>query len=170
VVARLAAKKVTPGHVTGLDLNSGMLAVARNVSNGGEPISWKEGSALDLPFPSGHFDVVLCQLGLQFFPDQLKALREMRRVVLDSGRVALSVYSPIERTPGANAFVRALDEVLGPESSQIKRGEHSFASPAQLEKLLRDAGFGTLEVHTVVRPSYFLRCSTMFGFSFLRRR
>ena len=61
VVARLAAKKVTPGHVTGLDLNSGMLAVARNVSNGGEPISWKEGSALDLPFPSGHFDVVLCQ-------------------------------------------------------------------------------------------------------------
>jgi SAM-dependent methyltransferase len=81
VVTRLAARKVTPGHVTGLDLNSGMLAVARNVSNGGELISWKEGSALDLPFPSGHFDVVLCQLGLQFFPDQPKALREMRRVV-----------------------------------------------------------------------------------------
>jgi SAM-dependent methyltransferase len=132
-----------------------MLAVARNVSNGGEPISWKEGSALDLPFPSGHFDVVLCQLGLQFFPDQLKALREMRRVVLDSGRVALSVYSPIERTPGANAFVRALDEVLGPEASRIKRGEHSFASPAQLEKLLRDAGFGTVEVHTVVQTIVF---------------
>jgi SAM-dependent methyltransferase len=135
VVARLAARKVTPGHVTGLDLNSGMLAVARNVSNGREAISWKEGSALDLPFPSGHFDVVLCQLGLQFFPDQLKALREMRRVVLDSGRLALSVYSPIERTPGANAFVRALDEVLEPEASRIKRGEHSFASPAQLENL-----------------------------------
>jgi SAM-dependent methyltransferase len=132
-----------------------MLAVARNVSNGGEPISWKEGSALDLPFPSGHFDVVLCQLGLQFFPDQLKALREMRRVVLDAGRVALSVYSPIERTPGANAFVRALDEVLGPEASRIKRGEHSFASPAQLEKLLRDAGFGTVEVHTVVQTIVF---------------
>jgi ubiquinone/menaquinone biosynthesis C-methylase UbiE len=40
------------------------------------------------------------KLGLQFFPDQPKALREMRRVVRDSGRVALSVYSPIERTPG----------------------------------------------------------------------
>jgi hypothetical protein len=45
--------------------------------------------------------------------------------------------------------------VLGPESSQIKRGEHSFASPAQLEKLLRDAGFGTLEVHTVVQTIVF---------------
>jgi ubiquinone/menaquinone biosynthesis C-methylase UbiE len=94
----------------GASVNSGMLAVARNVSNGREAISWKEGSALDLPFPSGHFHVVLCQLGLQFFPNQPKALREMRRVVLDSGGVALSVYSPIERTPGANAFVRALDE------------------------------------------------------------
>ena len=155
VVARLAARKVTPGHVTGLDLNSGMLAVARSVPNEGEPVSWKEASALDLPFSSGHLDAVLCQLGLQFFPDQPKALREMRRVVRDSGRVALSVYSPIERTPGANTFVRALDEVLGPEASRIKRSEHSFASPAQLEKLLLDAGFSTVDVHTVAQTIVF---------------
>lgn len=45
----------------------------------------------------------------------------------------MSVYSPIERTPGANAFVQALDEVLGAGASRIKRGEHSFAAPAQLE-------------------------------------
>ena len=81
VVARLAAKKVESGHATGLDLNAGMLAVARGVLGEGPPVNWMEGSALDLPFPSGRFDAVLCQLGLQFFPDQLKALREMRRVV-----------------------------------------------------------------------------------------
>jgi 3-mercaptopyruvate sulfurtransferase SseA len=65
-------------------------------------------------------------------------------VLRESGRAALSVYSPIERTPGANAFVQALDQVLGPETSRIKRGEHSFANPRQLESLLRDAGFGTV--------------------------
>ena len=155
VVARLAARKVAPGHVRGLDLNTGMLAVARSVSNEGAPVSWMEGSALDLPFPSGHFDVVLCQLGLQFFSDQPRALHEMRRVVRQPGRVALSVYSPIERTTGANAFVRALDEVLGPEASRIKRGEHSFAHRTQLEKLLRDAGFGTVDVQTVVQTIVF---------------
>lgn len=155
VVARLAASKVTPGRVTGLDLNAGMLAVARGVLNEGAPVNWLEGSALDLPFPSGHFDAVLCQLGLQFFPDQPRALREMRRVVREQGRIAFSVYSPIERTPGANAFVSALDEVLGPEASRIKRGEHSFASPAQLEKLLDDAGFGTVDVQTVVQTISF---------------
>jgi hypothetical protein len=79
----------------------------------------------------------------------------MRRVVRERGRIALSVYSPIERTPGANAFVSALDEVLGPEASRIKRGEHSFASPAQLEKLLGDAGFGTVDVQTVVQTIAF---------------
>jgi len=155
VVARLAASKVTPGRVTGLDLNAGMLAVARGVLNEGAAVDWMEGSALDLPFPSGRFDAVLCQLGLQFFPDQPRALREMRRVVRERGRVAVSVYSPIERTPGANAFVSALDEVLGPEASRIKRGEHSFANPSQLEKLLDDAGFGTVDVQTVVQTISF---------------
>ena len=155
VVTRLAARNVTPGHVTGLDLNAGMLAVARSVSSEGVPINWMEGSALDLPFPPDRFDVVLCQLGLQFFPDQPRALREMRRVLRERGRAALSVYSPIERTPGANAFVRALDEVLGPEASRIKRSEHSFASPAQLEKLLRDAGFSAVDVQTVEQTIVF---------------
>jgi ubiquinone/menaquinone biosynthesis C-methylase UbiE len=121
VVARVAAKEMASGHVTGLDLNPGMLAVARNVLSEGATVDWMEGSALDLPFPSARFDAVLCQLGLQFFPDQPKALREMRRVVRVSGLIALSVYSPIERTPGADAFVRALDEVLGPQAADQAR-------------------------------------------------
>jgi hypothetical protein len=45
--------------------------------------------------------------------------------------------------------------VLGPEASRIKRSEHSFASPAQLEKLLLDAGFSTVDVHTVVQTIVF---------------
>jgi ubiquinone/menaquinone biosynthesis C-methylase UbiE len=149
VVARLAARKVAPGCVTGLDLNAGMLAVARSVLSEGAPVSWVEGSALNLPFPSARFDVVLCQLGLQFFPDQPRALRELRRVARERGRVAVSVYSAIERTPGADAFARALDKVLGPDASRIKRGEHSFTDPTQLETLLRDSGFNAVHVQTV---------------------
>jgi SAM-dependent methyltransferase len=108
-----------------------------------------------MPFSSGHFDVVLCQQGLQFFPDQPGALREMRRVLREGGRAVLSVYSPIGRTPGANAFVQALDQVLGPEASRIKRGEHSFAKSGQLESLLRDAGFRSVVVSTVQQTIVF---------------
>jgi SAM-dependent methyltransferase len=58
-----------------------------------------------LPFPDGAFDLVLCQLGLQFFPDRLGALREMRRVLAPSGRTLVSSRgrhprsSPSSRTP-----------------------------------------------------------------------
>jgi ubiquinone/menaquinone biosynthesis C-methylase UbiE len=155
IVARFASRRMRQGHVTGLDLNKGMLAVARTVSNDGAPIDWIEGSALDLPFEAGTFDLVLCQLGLQFFPDQERALREMRRVLSGTGRAALSVYSPIERTPGANAFVLALDRVLGPAASRIKRGEHSFNAPEELRDLLTAAGFAKVEVHTVVQQIAF---------------
>jgi ubiquinone/menaquinone biosynthesis C-methylase UbiE len=155
VVTRLAAKAIGDGHVTGLDLNAGMLAVAREVPGEGAPITWIEASALDLPFAAETFDVVVCQLGLQFFPDQPLALREMRRVLRGSGRAALSVYSPIERTPGANAFVVALDEVLGVHASRIKRGEHAFAEPAQLKGLLQGAGFAAVDVQTVVQTIAF---------------
>jgi ubiquinone/menaquinone biosynthesis C-methylase UbiE len=155
VVARLVSRRIAKGRVTGLDLNSGMLAVARTLPSEGLPVEWIEGSALDLPFPSGTFDLVLCQLGLQFFPDRARALLEMRRVLSRSGRVALSVYSPIERTPGANAFVLALDRVLGPTSSRIKRSEHSFKAPEELEELLVDAGFAEVEVQTAVQKIVF---------------
>jgi ubiquinone/menaquinone biosynthesis C-methylase UbiE len=149
IVARLAAKRMGQGRVTGLDLNTAMLAVARGVPTEGAAIIWIEGSALDLPFPAESFDMVFCQQGLQFFPDQRKALREMYRVLKSGGQAALSVYSRIERTPGANAFVLALDNVLGRNASQIKRGEHSFDDAAQLEALLRGSGFSTVDVQTV---------------------
>jgi len=155
IVARLAAGRMGRGRVIGLDLNSGMLAVARSVPTEGVPINWMGGSALDLPFTSDSFDVVLCQLGLQFFPDQTRALDEMRRVLKRSGRAGLSVYSEIERTPGANAFVLALDAVLGRDASRIKRGEHRFTAAAQLETLLRAAGFNAVDVQTVEQTIVF---------------
>jgi ubiquinone/menaquinone biosynthesis C-methylase UbiE len=60
VVARVAARHLSHGRVTGLDLNAGMLAVARSLPDEATPIRWTEGSALDLPFRSESFDLVLC--------------------------------------------------------------------------------------------------------------
>jgi len=149
VVARSVAKRVVQGRVTGLDLNAGMLAVAGTLPSDGAPINWIEASALDLPLPSESFDLVLCQLGLQFFPNQERAVQEMRRVLRNTGRIALSVYSPIERTPGAYGFALALDDILGTGASRIKRSEHSFVDAAQLETIISNSGFRTVDVEAV---------------------
>jgi ubiquinone/menaquinone biosynthesis C-methylase UbiE len=121
VLARLVEQRGHRGRLIGIDLTTAMLAVARKKS---PAVEWIEGSALNLPFEAGSFDVVLCQLGLQFFPDRPLALREMVRVLKPGGRAGLNVYSAIERTPAAHAFVQALDRYFGEASSRTKRSEH----------------------------------------------
>lgn len=150
-VTRLAAERMATGRVVGLDLNDGMLAVARSLPTAGVSVEWLEGSALSLPLPDRSFNLVLCQLGVQFFPDKPLALREMSRVLVPSGRVALSVYSAIERTPAASAFADALDQHLGAGASRIKRAEHLFPVAAEVGTLLTDAGFEQIEIATVVK-------------------
>ena len=98
VVARLAAARVGPaGAVTGVDVTPGMLAVARSISADGPPIEWHEASAGKLPLPDASADVVLCSLGLQFFPDREAALREMRRILVPGGRLAVNAPGPSHR-------------------------------------------------------------------------
>src|SRR6185436_6273038 len=97
VVTRAAAERVgRRGRVVGIDLNPGMIAVARSLAAIDDaPIEWLERSALDLGLDGASFDAVLCQQGLQFFPDKPVALREMRRVLDRNGRLALSVWNNV---------------------------------------------------------------------------
>jgi ubiquinone/menaquinone biosynthesis C-methylase UbiE len=152
VVARLAALRGHAGRLVGIDLNTAMLAVARTKL---ATIEWVEGSALDLPFEANSFDVVLCQLGLQFFPDRSLALREMVRVLKPGGRAGLSVYSAIEQTPAAHAFVQALEKYLGSESSRTKRSEHLSCAAQEVGTWAKQAGFDVVDVVTVAKQITF---------------
>src|SRR5918993_2770365 len=66
IVARSAAPRVgANGRVVGLDLNEGMLEVARMASSEVHPaIEWQQGDATDMPLRDRAFDVVFCQQGL----------------------------------------------------------------------------------------------------------
>lgn len=153
VVARLAATAVgAGGSVAAVDVNREMLAVGRSVSPpDGAGIEWYEASAEALPFGEAEFAVVLCQLGLQFFPDRLGALREIRRVLVEIGRFGASVYTSIEENPAAYALVAAVDRRFGAGASRAKRSEHSLADPEELRDLFDVAGFGGVRIETVTQ-------------------
>jgi hypothetical protein len=89
------------------------------------------------------------------FPDRPLALREMKRVLVRSGRLGLSVYSAIERTPAAHAFALALDRRLGPGASSIKRAEHIFSAAEDVDALIAGAGFEQIETRTVTHDIVF---------------
>jgi len=151
LVARAAAERVGEGgRVAGVDLNPGMIAVARTLSApAGAAIEWITCSALDLKLPDASFDVVLCQQGLQFFPDRGQALREMHRVLVPGGRLALSVWRAIEQDPYAAALAAALDRHVSPEAARSLRGAYSLTDAEALQTLTTAAGFQDVSVRTV---------------------
>jgi ubiquinone/menaquinone biosynthesis C-methylase UbiE len=149
-VARLAASAVGEGgRVAAVDVNRGMLDAARSLPvPAGAAIEWHHASADALPFGDGEFDVVLCQLGLQFFPDRPAAVREMRRVLADRGLLGASVFTSIERNPAACALADAVDRHVGPEASRAKRSEHSLSDPGELRAVFEAAGFDDVRLAT----------------------
>ena len=157
VVARVAAERVGgPGRTAGIDINAAMLGVARSLpADAGARIGWVQGSVLGLPFAEASYDVVLCQLGLQFVPDRLAALAQMRRVLRPGGRLGVNVYGPIEHNPATFALAQALDRHLGPDASLTKRAEHALADAALLRTLTGEAGFKRIEIGTETRTVRF---------------
>lgn len=146
VVARLAAERVgSTGAVSAVDLNPAMLAVARTVPSRGAAIQWLETSAESMPLPDASYDVVFCQLGLQFIPDRLAALAEMRRVLAPDGRLLMS-------TPPPNAFFDILGDALerhaGAAPAGFARAVFSLGDPATLTLLCRKTGFDDVTVRT----------------------
>jgi ubiquinone/menaquinone biosynthesis C-methylase UbiE len=150
IVARVAAARVgASGSVAGVDLNPGMLDVARSVATTSQPaapIQWHEGSADKLPFPEGLFDIAYCQLGLQFFADRPTALREMRRVLVAEGRLALMVWSNIRESPGFAALAEILERNIGPAAASIMRAPFGLSDAGELTRLVENAGFRAVTV------------------------
>ena len=95
VFAREAASRVGPkGHVTGIDLNESMLAVAKRMR---PEIDWRLGDATTLPFDDESFDVVGSQFVLMFIADRVGFVKEMWRTVAPGGRLAVAVWMAFER-------------------------------------------------------------------------
>ena len=138
VLARALVDHVGPrGAVTGLDINEGMLAVARRQAPG---IEWRQGAAESLPFADAAFDAVLSQFGLMFFADRPKAIREMLRVLRPGGRLAVAVWDSLDRTPGYAAFVRLLERLFGRETAEALRSPFALGDPHALRELFRNGG------------------------------
>jgi ubiquinone/menaquinone biosynthesis C-methylase UbiE len=78
-------------RVAALDLALQPLRIAaRKARGGGSPLALAQASAVELPFASGAFDLVVsCGSVISFIPDYDAALAEMRRVLRPGGEIAL---------------------------------------------------------------------------------
>jgi ubiquinone/menaquinone biosynthesis C-methylase UbiE len=121
IVGRVPKERLgDAGNVVGIDVSADMLAVARAVAPN---IDWREGNATALPLNDGEqFDVVVCQQGLQFFPDKAGAVTEMRRALSDRGRLAIATWRSDDEIP----FFRAMRKVAERHLGAIVDQRYSF--------------------------------------------
>src|SRR6187402_518060 len=98
-----AANKVgKTGYVLATDISSNILEFAKILAkeNGIDNIETKVMDGENLTLEDDSFDAVISRVGLIYFPDQQRALKEMLRVLKPGGKVAAIVYS----TPEKNKF------------------------------------------------------------------
>ena len=151
VVTKLAAKRVAPrGTVSGLDPNPAMLAVARATTPPDEAIDWREAPAEDLPFSDESFDAVLCGMGLQFFSDKQKGLREFHRVLVPGGRLVANVPGPTP--PPLEIMANGLARHVGPASASFVHLVFSMHDPDDLRSLATQAGFSEIALSSARTP------------------
>jgi ubiquinone/menaquinone biosynthesis C-methylase UbiE len=146
--SRLAAQRVGPsGRVIGVDINAGMLEVARSLPlDHGAIIEWHEQSALELPIAREKVDTVLCAQALQFFPDRAGALAEMYRVLKPGGRVGIGVWGPLSSNPYFEAQVKCVSEHISPEVAAGLGAGFTLSDAGEILELLEEAGFIDIEI------------------------
>ena len=123
-----------------------MLTVARTATPPGMSIDWYEAGAEAMPLPDDAFDVVLCQMGLQFMSNKASALREIRRVLRRDGRVYINVPGP--KPPLFGIMTDALACHISPQAGAFADVVFSLHDVAGIMKLMRDAGFREVNVRT----------------------
>jgi SAM-dependent methyltransferase len=114
---------------------------------------------LALPFPDATFDVVLCQWGLEFFPDRAHSLREMARVLVPDGRLGLRVWRALERQPFQTAVLSALDRHLFGGRNVPSRATvlqpFTLADAGEVRALVSGAGFHGIDIRIMTLPIRF---------------
>ena len=158
VARRVAARLGGQGRVTGCDLSPSMLEVAAGKPTRADcaPITYCQCPADDLDVPDTAFDVVLCQQGLQFFPDRLGALAEMRRALKPDGRAGVAVWCAIEDCPFWDALATAVGWVLGKEAEiGFRSGPWGLPESDELARLVEAAEFSDVDVSRHTLPAVF---------------
>jgi ubiquinone/menaquinone biosynthesis C-methylase UbiE len=81
-------------EVHGIDLIEDVISRAKNLAEiEGISCEFEVGNAENLSYPSEYFDLVVCSSALEHFSDDLKALREMNRVLKPNGKLVLTTDS-----------------------------------------------------------------------------
>jgi len=143
-LAITVSERIGPkGTIVGIDINEGMLNIARSKSSS---VEWLNSPAELLPFEDDSFNCVVSQFGLMYFENQENAMREMIRVLQPGGSLAVAVWDKLEHNSGFAAEDQLWQQVFGEEwgdESPYKLGDKNI-----LQSLFTNSGVADIQITT----------------------
>lgn len=144
VTTRIAKRDVgSDGRVIGLDINGGMLAKARELAADMD-ITWIESDVIETGLSEHSVNAVISQHGYHYFPDQPAALAEFNRVLVPSGRIAMSIWDG--HSVYTKAICSAAEKFISPEIARKQRSQRETPSAERLIASFSEAGFRNVAV------------------------
>ncbi len=140
---REAARRVTSGRVAGVDFSAVMVRTAQRrnaAAHRSGRVDLHQADAAELPFADSTFDKAYSIHSIYFWPDPLKALRELHRVLKPGGLLVLTIL-PKEKWNPSNP-----DAAGTPECTPYAGSE--------LIDLLTQSGFKEPRIEADSDPSY----------------
>lgn len=135
-------------EIIATDISPQMLEVAARRFRS-EKVNCEPADALDLRFGEASFDLVVCQFGVMFFPDKIRANSEARRVLKPAGRYLFATFDRLARNPVPRAAGEAVASLFSDNPRYMERGPFGYHDPARIEQDLLAAGFTAIELETV---------------------
>lgn len=149
VVTSELRRALPDAEIVATDLNWPMLEQAAE-RIGGRNVRFEVADAQSLPFDDESFDLVICQFGVMFFPDKVKANCEARRVLRPSGRYMLVIWDRIEHNLATMAAGRAVGDLFPGDSVRFyERVPFRYHDVGLIEADLLAAGFTDIEFETI---------------------
>jgi ubiquinone/menaquinone biosynthesis C-methylase UbiE len=141
VTRKLASVLPESVSIVATDLNQPMLDLASGIGTK-RPVAWRQADAMQLPFPDGTFDAVVCQFGVMFFPDKARAYSEARRVLGSRGVFIFNVWDRIEENEFADTVATTLASLFPNDPPRfMARTPHGYYDHPTIERDLANGGF-----------------------------
>jgi SAM-dependent methyltransferase len=162
---RDAGRAAGNGQVLGVDLSSGMLERARELTalDGLRNVSYEQTDAQVHPFEPASFDVAISRFGGMFFADPLAAFANIGGALRPGGRLVLMVWQGRDRNEWASAIRDALaGPTPKPDSADATAASgaadpFSLGDPARVRATLGDAGLTDIDLAGIDEPVYYGR-------------
>lgn len=153
IVTEALHRALPDANIIATDLNPAMLEVASQRVRS-DKVMFEPADAQQLRFADESFDLVVCQFGIMFFPDKVRANSEARRVLRGGGRYLLVIWDRLDRNPVSHALSQAVaEEFPGDPPRFIERTPFGYSDPARIDHDLLAAGFTDIEFETVEKSS-----------------